>query len=204
MPRLQARPVLPVKTDPIDRRPLYLDARHATRICLDGPALRVDVEGQARRLYPLRRLSRVVANPHAQFTTEALLACAERGITLVFFNREGDLVGRLMGKSGPCQEIRQRLNDLLCRVDAQEIYLIWCQANEHRVISWVRRYFRIPPGIHRVDAIRQWLDQLTTPWAEGGTVAQTRRWMQALTRIVMIQHLQDLGLGADNELLQES
>ena len=85
-----------------DRRPLYLDAREATTILLEGPALRIRVSKQAERDVPLRRISRVVTNHRTQFTTDALLACADRGISVVFLSEDGEVRARILsGKPLP-------------------------------------------------------------------------------------------------------
>lgn len=70
--------------------PLVLDPAIAWTIQLDQQvALRVAAPGRARSLYPLSRLGRVVCGRHVQWQTEALLACLEAGVPVLFTDHRG-------------------------------------------------------------------------------------------------------------------
>jgi hypothetical protein len=80
-------------------KPLYLDGTTPLRVVLDGPGLRVRAAGAADRLFPLRRLSRVVVCGKVDWATEALLACAQASIPVSFVRRDGVLRARVLGAS---------------------------------------------------------------------------------------------------------
>ena len=65
-------------------KPLYLHGHQPLAVALDGPALRVTQAESADRLFPLERLSRVVASGEVAWSTEALLACADHGVPVSF------------------------------------------------------------------------------------------------------------------------
>lgn len=186
-----------------DRRPLYLDARQSTHVSLDGPALRIRVAGQAERNVPLRRLSRIVTNARAEFTTEALLACADRGITLVFLADDGEVRARVLGTPGERQELRQRLLDLMARPDWRKIYRDWLYAVERQTVNGVRRKLRAPDTIGMPRPLRAWVDAQAIRLSDANIAATTRCWFAELGFAWMLHHGQQLGLGAQSELLQD-
>lgn len=186
-----------------DRRPLYLDARKRTSVLLEGPALCIRVTGQAERNIPLRRLSRIVTSAHAQFSTEALLACAERGITLVFLAQNGEVRARVLGTPGERQELRQRLLDLMARPDWRTLYGDWRYAVERQIVTGVRRKLRAPESLTTPKPLRAWLDAQALRLSDSDTAANSRRWLSELGFGWMLHHGQQLGLGAQSELLQD-
>lgn len=111
-------------------RPLYVNGCGKTLIKLDAPALRVIVPDQADRLFPLQRISRVIVSGTAVWETDALLACADRGISVAFLDENGELRARWLGKGGERQQFLQRLADLLGRPDAKDLYERWFKAME--------------------------------------------------------------------------
>jgi hypothetical protein len=186
-----------------DRRPLYLEARDSTVVSLDGPALRILVPGHAERSVPLRRLSRIVTNARAEFTTDALLACADRGISLVFLAEDGEVRARVLGTPGERQELRQRLLDLMARPDWRDLYGDWFYAVERQAVIGVRRKLRAPEPIGTPKQLRAWTEMQAMRLSDAHTAAGTRRWLGELGFAWMLHHGQQLGLGAQSELLQD-
>ncbi len=80
-----------------DAAPLYIAPAGEAWVELDGPALKIVQIDKAERLYPLGRLSRIFVQRRVEWSTEALLACAERGIVIVFVDDDGGVMGRLLG-----------------------------------------------------------------------------------------------------------
>lgn len=66
-------------------RPLYIDGLQGCRIVLDEPALRIAVPDNADQLFLLSRISRVVCKGMVKWSMPDLLACADTGITLLFW-----------------------------------------------------------------------------------------------------------------------
>ncbi len=94
---------------------LHLDAAERTvAVLLDGPALRLRRTGLADVYAPLPRLARVVVHgPRVQWRTEALLACAESGVPVLFLSGQGGLQAALVPIVPPGQR-----RDLAAALDA--------------------------------------------------------------------------------------
>ena len=105
-------------------KPLYLYGRELS-IRLDGPALRVSQPACSDRWFPLRVLSRVISGEQADWSLEALLACARAGICVTFQDGDAKLVARVSGIPSERQELAQRLNDLLVRPDWAALFANW-------------------------------------------------------------------------------
>lgn len=120
-------------------KPLYVQGTE-THVKRDGPALKVVRSGRAERWFPLRRISQVVSSAHVDWSVQALLACAEVGITVSFLDEEGALVARVVGRSGERVELGQRFADFLLRPDWRTLYELWLSAMERMAVrSVVRR-----------------------------------------------------------------
>lgn len=119
-------------------KPLYVQENRAA-VRLDGPALKVRVPECADRRYPLRRVSRVISARGVDWETGALLACAERGITVSFLDEEGATLARCIGRCEDRLSIHTRLIEALSRPDWQERYDGWLLAMERMAVRSVCR-----------------------------------------------------------------
>ncbi|WP_439578180.1 hypothetical protein [Elioraea sp.] len=77
---------------------LHLDgADRPVAVLVEGPALRLRRQGIADVFAPLPRLARVVVHgPRVQWRTEALMACLEGGVPVLFLGARGTLAGALV------------------------------------------------------------------------------------------------------------
>ncbi|MDW8479484.1 MAG: hypothetical protein RML12_06155 [Xanthomonadales bacterium] len=90
-------------------RPVYLCPREPLEVRLGpGPSLELHHGRHAPGLLPLARLARILANRHVRWQTEALYACLEHGIPIVFVDRD-----RVLGWSFGEDARRYRLDELL-------------------------------------------------------------------------------------------
>lgn len=191
-----------VPRDPQDGRPLYLAPSAETWVGLDGPALRVSSLEQAERLFPLRRIGRVHTNARVEWETEALMACAERGIPVVFVDEDGQVLARLLGRPGERDELRNRLIAFLLRPESLGMLRHWMQTSRHRAARWAAIKLRLGTQLADTSAIRQRIDAQTAHVAGEQVAAQTRQWLRGLAYAWMEEHLRDLGLGRSTELGQ--
>jgi hypothetical protein len=188
---------------PPECKPLYLDPKVPTRVVLEGPALTILVPGQAARQLPLRRISRILVNARTEWSTAALLACAERGISLVFVDRTGEVRARLLGTPGERQELRQRLLDLLDRPDWRDLYGTWRHAQEIRAVRRVQFKLQAPPEVRTPTQTRLWLQTQARALAGPAQAEASSRWLGEPLFAWMLNHLQQLGWGAQSELGQD-
>ena len=180
-------------------KPLYLHSPPALHVALDGPALRVQAESTAPRLFPLRRVSRVVVSGDVAWDSQALLACADQGITVSFLEADGAPRARLIGKSGKRNELRQRLADFLDRPDWSELYAQWTQAmqrREARLCAWRLRLDLETPNRLIGAVVRARLLRYVEP----REIKRIQRWLRGLLYARAGAALRDLGLGAELEL----
>jgi hypothetical protein len=107
------------------RKPLYLQGKNGLAVDLDGPALRVRQPERAAVFYPLARLARVLSKGGVRWTGEALLACAEAGVPVVFMDGEGGVRAYLFGPSSGEEGLYRRLRAGLRRPDGLSRYADW-------------------------------------------------------------------------------
>src|SRR5690349_18602452 len=78
---------------------LHLDgADNPLAVLAEGPALRIRRSGIADAFAPLGRLARVVVHGvRVQWRTEALVACLNAGVLVIFLGSHGDIYGLCIG-----------------------------------------------------------------------------------------------------------
>lgn len=111
------------------RKPLYLQGQNnGLAVALDGPALRVRQPERATVFYPLARLARVISKGGVQWACEALLACADAGIPVVFLDGDGDVRGYLFGQATGAEGLYLRLQACLRQRNGLDRYRAWRQS----------------------------------------------------------------------------
>jgi hypothetical protein len=137
---MHAEPVWRLDEDaPGPRKPLYLRGGPGMRIDADGPALRLRRPAKAAVWYPLARLARVLSKGEVRWSCEALLACAEVGVPVVFLNRDGDVRAYLFGASSGESVLYGRLRACLRRSDVLNRYASWRRAmmdHARQALEW--------------------------------------------------------------------
>jgi hypothetical protein len=184
-------------------RPLYIDGNGNMHIALDGPALCVSAAGKSDQLFPLSRISRVVVSGAVDFYCEALLACADQGISVSFLDENGDLRARWLANPGDRQAAIQRLADLIGRADGKELYQSWFSAMERIVVrSTVKKLMKNQVVAVTPLELRSFLSfqRKSLPVQPSDRIYKILR---GLLSAQVIQLFQEAGLDAKSELLQE-
>lgn len=135
----------------------------------------------------------------AQFSTAALLACAEAGITLIFI-ANGAIRARLLGIPGTRQQTRQRLIDLQFLPDWRDRYNRWRWVTEWWVIDRLRPRLGIPARLAHLAEIQAWLRFEVQRHCDPDTDATSYRWLAELSHAWMTEQTQAMGFGAQSEL----
>lgn len=173
------------------------------RIGLDGPALRVTVEGRATVYFPLRRVSRIVAGPSAEFRTEAILACAQEGIVIVWQDASRGFVARTVGRTNARSGMRQAVIELLLDPEWQPRYRGWLLETEKRTASLVAQQIEAPSELSLYpDQLRAWIWQAGAFFSGETVEVETRGHFETLAVAWMTKHLQQVGLGGECEAWQ--
>ncbi|HWO99026.1 MAG TPA: CRISPR-associated endonuclease Cas1 [Methylococcus sp.] len=183
----------------MNAKPLYLEGGD-TKVRLDGPALKVLAPARAAGWFPLRRVSRVVSARQVDWALDALLACAEAGITVQFVDSDGTLVARCLGPY-PVDPgaIGSRLERLWQREDGISRYGDWRRATERMAVRSVLRRAGLAPGLSpRPRDLRQCFFRAAR---EAGQ-SESYRCIGALARSALSslvgQHWTDLGVDAED------
>lgn len=183
-----------------DAAPLYIAPVGETWVELDGPALKIVQIEKAERLYPLRRLSRILVQCRVEWSTEALLACAEWGIVVVFVDDDGEVMGRLLGRPGERDELYRRLTDFLLLPQAEGMYRWWREDTRRRAANWAGAKLGLSHPQRAPGRCREWINREARRCVGEKAAIRTGQWMRSLAYDWMEKHLQDLGFGRQNEL----
>ncbi len=187
---------------PTDARPLYIASGTDTRVVLDGPALCVRREARAEQLFPLGRISRVHSSLRVVWSTEALLACAARGIGVLFVSDDGQVEARLLGRPGERDELLLRFCDFMLLPQAGDMYAHWLGVMRGRIAHWAGARLQAPPEARDPRSCRAWIEHQAAQYAGRRGAERTRQWLRALAYQWMSAHLNDLGFGHNTELGQ--
>ena len=177
-------------------KPCYLTGRSGLTVGLDGPALCVTQPERARQLLPLSRISRLMVSGSLNISTEALLACAARGITVTFLDRQGEVQAFLFGDSTRRDGLDQRLRDFLDRPDWAECYDNWRRSIDSRALRALCRRLGLAPETQTLAPIirRLQVHQATYLGArQQGFIAGR---LSGLTGALAAELLAEAGLGA--------
>jgi len=177
-------------------KPLYLESRKGIRVLLDGKTLLVRREGDAERIFPVNRLSRVVSHVGVDWDSKALLALAGEGIPTVFIDEEGAVAARVLGSGGERASLVLQLEELLSRADGVDRYEDW-RAHHHReqLLSLSRQYSWIG-GLPDPDRMRGLLVERLNGWLERQEVVMSLKHLHARTLAWSSERLSHLGVGA--------
>ena len=182
-------------------RPLYIAPQEKASITVEGPALTIERPESPAVNVPLRRVSRIHLAPNVTIETTALLACAQRGIVLVFHDDEENPVARIIGNATENTRLRQRLIDLTDLPDWQDRYHDWRRAMERRICNTLRNRLDAPWALKtRPDAMKQWIQQRAIALAGPRDAERTSRLFRQLSITWMQSRLLAHGVGAENEL----
>ena len=179
-------------------KPLYLRGSEPLSVSLDGPALKVAQDGAADRRFPLGRVSRVVVSNRVTWTTEALLACADEGITVCFLSRDGVPRARWTGRPSPRSEFTQRWSDFADRPDWPELFSQWRIAVRRRAIRFCALRMGWTPRQNTRELVRILLTSADPP-GKRHRLTEFRRQLHGLAHARAVAELSKLGLRANDD-----
>jgi len=185
-----------------DAQPLYIATGSDTRVVLDGPALCVQREERAEQFFPLQRIARVHSSDRVDWSTRALLACAEQGINVLFISEEGTVRARLLGRPGERDELLLRFSEFMLLPQAGDLYAHWLASMRTRIAHWAGARLRAPTGARDPRSCRAWIEHQAVQYGGRRGAERTRQWLRSLGYQWMHAHLTELGFGRNTELGQ--
>lgn len=114
------------------RKTLYLDGRTPLRVQRAGPALEVHSEGCSAVWYPLPRLSAIVCRGPVGWMGDALQACIEHGLVVMFLDFDERCIGVASGVPAEQFDLGRRLELAAVRPGWEQRYQTWLRAQHHR------------------------------------------------------------------------
>lgn len=143
----------------LDRRPLYLLAEQRIAVEFAAPALRVAAAERAPTFHPLAQLSRVLSRGRVDWAGDALAACLEAGVPVLFVGDHGRLRGVLsLARSDP-SGLGEYLRCAAQSPDWPEHYSNWHRGQQRRLIARLCAALGWPEPDVRPEVVRQQLDQ---------------------------------------------
>ncbi len=181
-------------------KPLYLQGKTGMRVDYEEPALSITQPDKARQLFPLQRVSRVVVSGAVDWSTSALLACADLGISVIFLNDQGDVRCRCVGSPQTQNSIVSQFEALFERAGSLQSYLNWRIGMERMAVrSAARRLEMTEWQTMRTDVFQQWMKRAMTD-----EFYALRLPLQSFLHSTVLAYLGDFGLNANDETLLEA
>jgi hypothetical protein len=138
---MKATLLLPRQPDAVDNAPprtcLVIDTARLQQLDIDGPALRLSIQDQGRRLFPLRRLARIHVMGELHCGFDALLHCAEQQIPVAFFSLQGKLRCQLYYPVFENGVLAHWLEHIEFDVQAQHMYSEWLHLQQLHVLGQI-------------------------------------------------------------------
>ena len=158
---------------------LVIDSRKLQQLAIDGPALKVVMQGKSPVLFPLRRLSRIHILGASAVAVDALLHCAEQDIPTAFFHANGRLRCRLASATKTPGRVDHWFEHIDFDDNIRQLYQDWLHHQQAYVMSQLviggcggrsrqlldealQGYFRQQLGKQGKTSALEWLDGLLT------------------------------------------
>ena len=178
-------------------KPLYLDGKEPLPVALDGPALRVSTAAESDRRFPLCRISRVTVSGRVSWSTEALLACADEGITVCFLKSDGGPRARWIGRPSKRSEFAQRWRDFFDRPDCDALYADWRRNIRRRALRFCALRLGWSPNSSQ-NIVAMLMGGIESDISE---LREFKREIRGLAHSRCLQELTKIGLGSDDTTL---
>ncbi len=182
---------------------LYLDGCQPLRVLRDGPALRVRAPASADRLFPLRRIRRIVVSGRVEWCADALLVCADANIPISFLANKGKLRARLVapGPGSSIIALGEALEMMLDEPGGRQRYLDWVSGCAHQarlqlVHSADRGVWPTQPAV-----MRRMLFERACHYVRAPDLRRFDQQLNALLNAHLCQLLGSAGVACDSGVL---
>ena len=178
---------------------LYLNKEKDIQLKIDGPALVVQCDGQADRLFPLQRLEQVMVHAALEVSSRVLIACARAGVTLCFADARQNPVMWCLPQTQNEQGIGRCLQKFMQRADWESLFQEWQNNDLQRLLPALARQMKLPTTASKQEVQAQFKSRAIR-YAGEDHAQISARWLETELQSMLVTLLRTLGADAADSL----
>ncbi|MDQ6961342.1 MAG: CRISPR-associated endonuclease Cas1 [Mariprofundaceae bacterium] len=176
------------------KKVVYLgESQKKVCVSLDGPALRIQRYQKANVWLPLSQISYVVCSHQTQWKTDALLACMQTSILLIFSSTHGKVAGYCVGEIQPSLEMSEVWLSYWEHHHQGESFYQWHENTVRHSIMMMAKHLHIPnPRLHHNGAMQDLTHKVFDQFSQH-QVHKIQEELQELLHAWLVSELFELG-----------
>lgn len=168
---------------------LYLQKETDIQLTLDGPALAVQVEGSANRLFPLQRLQRVFVHASLDVSSRVLLGCARAGVVFCFTDARQNPLLWCVGQTAEDNQLATVLDKFMARTDWENLFRHWLEREQQKLFPALAQQLGLASRTTDTSHIERYIRQRGIRYA-GETQSQlSQQWVATEAQGLLINLL---------------
>lgn len=176
---------------------LVLEASKLDCLKIDGPSLSVSLLGQARRLFPFKRLSRIhIIGTTQNINLEPFVLCAEQQIPVAFFSNKGRLRCQLYYPVFEESFLAHWLDKLEYDAVVGAYYKEWLECQTLHLVSLMGKSHGT--CVARMKMVQERCHESFNRVFGGAYIQTTEEWLSGFVVVHFSQILVDFGLNTQN------
>jgi len=182
------------------RKVVYLgEGKHQVTVSLDGPSLKITRQYQAATWIPFVQISYIVCSHRTQWQTNALLACMEAAILIVFSATHGKVMGYCVGDAQRSLDMPEVWSSYWEHDHDGERFYQWHENTIRHSIMMMAKHLNIPnPRLHHDGAMQDLEQSIFQPFP-AHRIQYMQQQLQHLLHAWLVSEL--FGLGWPLEVL---
>jgi len=176
-----------------------IDSAQLNEFKIDGPALCMSCTGKSRQRFPFRRLSQIICVGLPTVGIEALIATANQGIPVTFFNRRGHIIAQLIHPGALPHPLAHWLGAAASDPLLKQTYHEWLEnqlRHTYGLLGCIARHSRYSAARAQAQ-----LEKLTKQANCQSLLDGAREWFEGLLTARFQVHGVRFGLPANSSLL---
>lgn len=168
---------------------LYLQKEKNIRLALDGPALVVQVEGQAKRLFPLKRLQQVFVHASLDVSSRVLIGCARAGVVLCFTDARQKPLLWCLGQAGEDNGLNTALQQFMDRTDWESLFQRWLANRRQQLLPGLAQQLGLAREQVDVQEIKSHLARRAIRYAGENQASASAQWLNTEIQGILVSLL---------------